>query len=194
MSEYPTGLVRTHRLIDGRSVTIRPIRAEDAAHVSEFLAATSEESRYSRFHQWVHAPSSAMIHFLTDVDYDRHMALVCAFDHDGREELVGEARYVANPGGASCDFGILIEDAWRKTGIAGLLMDALIRAARERGFASMEGLVLASNAPMLRFAHALGFDVEPMEGDLGSIRIVMNLQRPAGAPDDPSAARIARSP
>src|SRR5512144_3203312 len=99
MARYPDELVQSHRLFDGRTVTIRPIGAEDADRVRDLLAATSEESRYMRFHKWVHAPSNTMIHFMTDVDYDRHMALVCSVAHEHGEELVGEARYVANPGG-----------------------------------------------------------------------------------------------
>jgi acetyltransferase len=179
MVEYPTGLARAHRLFDGRTVTIRPIRPDDADGVRDFLEATSEESRYMRFHKWVHSPSDRLIHFMTDIDYDRDMAFVCAVTDARGEELVGEARYAANRDGTSCDFGILIEDAWRKTGIAGLLMDALIRAARGRGFESMEGLVLADNEAMLRFAHALGFTLERMPEDLKTIRIVMRLRPPA---------------
>ena len=53
---------------------------------------------------------------------------------------MGEARYAANPDGKSCEFGVMIEDAWRKTGIAGLLMEVLNEGARDRGFTAMEGL------------------------------------------------------
>lgn len=176
ISQYPAHLVREHRLFDGRTVTIRPIRADDADRVRDFLTASSEESRYMRFHKWVHTPSNRLVHFLTDVDYDRCLALVCTVPRGPDQEIVGEARYAANPDGKSCEFGLLIEDSWRKTGIAGLLMEALIQGARDRGFAVMEGLVLASNSTMLRFAHALGFEVEPMTDDRTTLRIYRRLQ------------------
>ena len=175
MARYPDELLRTHRLRDGRTVTIRPVRADDADRMRRFLAATSEDSRYNRFHEWIEAPSCALIRFLTNVDYDRHMAFVCSVARGGDEELVGEACYVANPDGRSCDFGILVHDAWRKSGIAGLLMAALFHAASARGFATIEGLVLADNAPMLRFAHTLGFDIEVPRDDITEVRIVMKL-------------------
>jgi GNAT superfamily N-acetyltransferase len=76
----------------------------------------------------VKALNESLIHFFTHIDYDRHMAFVC--EHEGR--LVGEARYVANPGGDSCEFGVVIADDWHKSGIAGLLIEALIGAARAR--------------------------------------------------------------
>ena len=175
MAEYPAQLVHEHRLPDGRAVTLRPIRAEDAASVRDFLNELSGESRYMRFQKWVHAPSDKLVHFLVDVDYDRHMALVCTAKHGDREEVIGEARYVANPDGATCELGIVIADAWHKSGIAGLLMEALMRAAREHGFATMEGLVVASNAEMLRFIRALGFEVERVPEDRRTVRIVRKL-------------------
>ncbi len=65
MAEYPAELVHKHRLADGRTVTIRPIRPDDRARVRALLSASSEETRYQRFQKWVHAPSDKLIHFLT---------------------------------------------------------------------------------------------------------------------------------
>lgn len=164
-----------HRLFDGRTVTIRPIRENDDVRERNFLNRLAGESRYLRFHEWVNAPSDKLIHFLTDIDYDKHMALVCTVPSGAGEELVGEASYAANPDGSGCEFGIVIADSWHDTGIAGLLMEALIRAARERGLAHMEGLVLSHNAKMLRFACGLGFDIYPVPGDPTTKRIVKKL-------------------
>jgi len=175
MTEYPAHLVRNHRLLDGGSVTIRPVRPDDAQRMREFLGGLSDESRYLRFQEWVGTPSQNMIHFLTDIDYDRHLALVCTVPHDGGEQLVGEARYVIYPDGRSCEFSIAIADSWQKTGIAGLLMHALIRAARQRELTTMEGVVLSSNAAMLRFARALGFEVHSAPEDRTVTRIVKKL-------------------
>jgi len=172
---YPLELLQKHTLWDGRTVTIRPLRADDAVRMRAFLTETSGESRYKRFQKWVHAPSNTLIHFLTDVDYDRRMAFVCSVSNEAGEELVGEARYAAPPTGTRCELGIIIKDSWRKTGIAGLLMEALIRAARNRGFEVMDGMVLANNGAMLRFARALGFAVGPMDDDRETLRIVLNL-------------------
>ena len=175
MAEYPAHLVQRHRLFDGRAVTIRPIRPDDEALVRHFLDELSGESRYLRFQKWVHAPSEKLVHFLTDVDHDRHLALICTVPCADGEELVGEARYVADQNGIHGEFGIMIADDWHKTGIAGLLMEALLGAARERGLQTMEGQVLTRNAAMLRFARGLGFSIEPMVGDFTTMRIVKRL-------------------
>lgn len=175
MAGYPKQLVTRRRLRDGRTVTIRPIRADDDLLERAFVQRLSGETRYLRFQKWVHSPSDRLIHFLTQVDYDRHLALVCAFEVDGKEEVVGEARYVADAGGESCELGIVIADAWQKSGIAGLLMEALLRAARTRGLKRMEGTVFSTNREMLRFVRALGFEVRPVPGDRTMVQILKTL-------------------
>jgi hypothetical protein len=49
MAEYPARLARTHRLFDGRTVTVRPVRCDDAERMREFVHALSADSRYMRF-------------------------------------------------------------------------------------------------------------------------------------------------
>jgi acetyltransferase len=175
MATYPEHLIREHRLPDGRAVIIRPIRCSETERVRAFINGLSAEARYLRFQKWIRAPSDSLVHFLTEVDYDRHMAFVCATQLDGHEELVGDARYVIDSDGSACEFGIVIADAWHKTGIAGLLMEALIRAAREQGLARMYGIVLTCNATMLRFARAFGFTVKAVPEDPTTVRIVKEL-------------------
>lgn len=163
------------RLPDGRVVTIRPIRASDAALEHRFISDLSGESRYLRFHKWVTAPSVSLIHFLTDVDHDQHVALVCVASRGEGEQLVGEGRFIREPNSKRCEFGIVIADDWHRTGIAGLLMAALMRAAKAKGLETMEGVILRTNRSMLRFVRALGFEVLDGDGDRETVRVVKHL-------------------
>jgi GNAT superfamily N-acetyltransferase len=70
---------------------------------------------------------------------------------------------------------VVIADDWHKSGIAGLLMQALIEFARERRFETMEGLVLRDNRDMLRFMHALGFEIVVAAEDPTLVRVVKKL-------------------
>lgn len=164
MSEYPAHLVRERCLADGRRVLIRPIRAEDEAAARAFFDGLSEDTRRLRFMKYVRWLSPETVRYYTHVDYDTHMAFVC--EHDGR--LVGDARYVMNIDGKSAEFSVVIADDWHHTGIAGLLMQALLDAARARGLPRVEGLVLRENRDMVRFVRALGFEVavEPLDPTL----------------------------
>jgi acetyltransferase len=168
---YPAHLLRQRRLADGRSVVVRPVRREDEAAEREFFAGLSAETKRLRFQRFTGAITDELMRFYTQIDYQRHMAFVC--ETDGR--LVGEARYVANPGTRSCELGIVVADDWHHTGIAQLLIDALMRAAQARGFETMEGLVLAENRDMLDFVTELGFDVQPMPEEPTLVRVAKKL-------------------
>lgn len=179
MANDPSRLEREHRLADGRTVLIRPIRPADEPGERAFFDGLSGESKELRFMKNARSLNEQLIHFFTHIDYDRHMAYVC--EHDGR--LVGEARYLANPDRASCEFGIVIGDAWHHSGIARLLMDALIGAARERGFETMEGLVLRGNANMIGFVRELGFELQAERYEPTMVRVVKPLRSAPAARD-----------
>jgi acetyltransferase len=168
---YPAHLLRQRRLADARTVVIRPVRREDEAAERAFFETLSPETRRLRFQRFSGAVNEGLMHFYTHIDYDRHMAFVCEFE--GR--IVGDARYVAIPGTRLCELGIVVADDWHHTGIARLLVDALLRAAQARGFEAMEGLVLAENKGMLDFVRELGFEAEPMAQEPTLVRVQKQL-------------------
>jgi GNAT superfamily N-acetyltransferase len=176
MAEYPRHLVQHRYLFDGTPATIRPIRAEDAVMEQEFVRHLSEDSRYFRFMGSVRELSANKLKYFTEIDYERHMAFVATIMREGREVEIGVARYVATEKADRCEFAITVDDAWQGTGVAGLLMIPLQEAAREHGFITMEGLVMASNRKMIKFARQLGFRVhhDPGEGD--TVRIELPLR------------------
>ena len=175
MGGYPTELERRHILANGRSVTIRPIRPEDEAAARAFFDRLCPESLRMRFMKFVRALNGRLLHAFTHIDYESRMAFVCDAPADSGMRIVGEARYAAIPDTRSCDFGIVIADDWRKSGIAGLLMLALMDHARSHGFETMESIVLRDNTAMLRFMRALGFEVRPVPDDPTLLQVVKRL-------------------
>jgi acetyltransferase len=169
--EYPAHLARQRLTRDGRAVLVRPVRVEDESALRAFFAALAERTRRLRFQRFTGAITDALIRFYTHIDYDRHMAFVC--EADGR--IVGDARYVANPNTRSCELGIVVADDWHHSGIAQLLMQALVRAAQARGFETMQGLMLAENGDMLDFVRKLSFDARPADEDATLVRIEKKL-------------------
>jgi len=156
-------------------VTIRPIRAEDKGIEQSFVRGLSQNSRYYRFMEQMRELSPDKLKYFTEIDYDRHMALIATVEGGGGEREVAVARYVAPPGGDSCEFAVAVDDEFQGTGLAGLLMAALIDFARARGFKTMEGLVLTDNHKMLKFARQLGFEIRREPDEPGTRRIVLRL-------------------
>jgi GNAT superfamily N-acetyltransferase len=162
-------------MFDGTPVIIRPIRPEDSGMEQEFVRHLSDDSRYFRFMGSVRELTPKKLKFFTDVDYDRHMAFVATIVKDAKELEIGVARYVATENPGSCEFAVTVNDAWQGSGIAGLLMISLEDAAREHGFTTMEGIVLASNHKMLKFARQLGFKSHRILGETDTVHIELQL-------------------
>src|SRR5690606_13447087 len=74
-------------------VTLRRIRADDAAALQSLVRLLSPRSRRFRFHGAVNELSAATLDEFTRVDQCRHVAFVLTVTEHGAERIVGEARY-----------------------------------------------------------------------------------------------------
>jgi acetyltransferase len=101
----------------------------------------------------------------TQIDYDREMAFIAVTRDEGREVQIGVARYVEDASGESCEFAVVVADAYQGKGLGSQLMGALIETARARGLRRMEGEVLSENAGMLTMVRHLGFGEHPHPED-----------------------------
>jgi acetyltransferase len=162
---YPSELVSTLDLPGGESLTLRPIRPEDAAIETAFVDALSSDSRRMRFAGAVRHLSPAMLARFTQVDYDNEMALVAIDAGGGAEREVGVARFIRLPDGRTCEFAIVVADDWQHRGLGRRMMARLIEIARARGFTTMVGWVLSENSGMLQMVRKLGFVTGPDPDD-----------------------------
>jgi acetyltransferase len=174
---YPVHLMQEWETPDGKTVTIRPIRPEDAEMTQDFVKRMSDESKYYRFMDTIRELTQSMLVRFTQIDYDREMALVATVKGENGEEIqIGVSRYVTNPDGESVEFALAIADDWQKHGIGRKLMTALIDAARMKGHRSVVGDVLAMNTKMFRLMSSLGFTIHPHPEDPAVKRVVKPLQ------------------
>jgi acetyltransferase len=142
---------------------------------ADFVQHLSMDNRYKRFMVTVRELPESKLRYLTDLDQVHHVALAATVERDGREALVGVARYVVDASGTGCEFAIAVDDAWQGSGLAGILMNALIDVARARALATMEGSVLATNTRMLKFTRQLGFASQHDPEDRDTVRVVRSL-------------------
>jgi acetyltransferase len=162
---YPAHLVTQWQLPNGADVIIRPIRPEDAEMTQGFVRGLSAETKYFRYMDAVQELSPSMLVRLTQIDYDREMALLAVTHQDGKEVELGVARYAASPNGTSCEFALVVDDKWQNQGIAHKLMDVLMDVARAKGLEIIEGEVLKTNTRMIKLCQGLGFRIEPHPDD-----------------------------
>ncbi len=175
---YPSNLVSQFQTRDGRNVTLRPITPEDALLEQAFVQRLSPQSRYFRFMNTIRELSPAQLVRLTQIDYDREMALIATVPDgaEAREVQVGVARYAINPDGESCEFAIVVADDWQGEGLARRLMSVLIDTARKHaGLKTMNGDFLTENQRMIQFVTRLGFVLSAHPEDAGLKRGVLAL-------------------
>jgi acetyltransferase len=139
------------------SITVRPIRPEDADIEIEFARHLSLQSRYNRFLSGGVALTPELVDKFTRVDFTRDMALVATVALGDEETLIGVARYVRLGDNETCEFAMVIADAWQGLGIGKRLLARLIDCARSSGIRNIYGDLLAGNNAMLNLARAHGF-------------------------------------
>ncbi|MFA5662938.1 GNAT family N-acetyltransferase [Castellaniella sp.] len=179
---YPRRLVRPLVTPQGNEWLLRPIRPEDATLLQEFVRRLSDETRYMRFVSMLRELTPRMLARYTRIDYDREVALVAVIqvpnpENRGllRECIVGFAHCLRNPDGRGAEFALVIADDWQRRGLGAELMRSLIGLARQQGLSYIEGLVLATNRPMLGLMAFLGLRNDPDPDDPALRRLWMPL-------------------
>ena len=159
---YPVELEGEIALAGGVRLPVRPIRPDDAALVTRFFDGLSERSRYQRFMQHLRALPPAMLARLTNLDYQRELALV-VLDPEGRE-FVAVGRFAPSIEDTNAEFALTVADAWQAKGIGRVLLERLCDCARRAGYAALYGRILAENKEMLELAARLGFVPHSRDG------------------------------
>jgi acetyltransferase len=175
---YPKELEDLVTLRDGRILQIRPIRPEDEPGFLKMVESLTPEERRMRF---LH-PIEEMPHHeaarLTQIDYDREMALVLASRErpvKGEQELYGSVRIIADSENERAEFAILVHRDMGGKGLGKMLMRRIIDYARSRGIREIIGQVLGENIPMLRVCNALGFTSKRDRDDPGVVIVSLKL-------------------
>ena len=155
IAPYPAQLETSGSTRDGTPIALRPIRPEDEPLLQDLFAHMSTEDQRQRFFAPMREMSHALAARLSQIDYDRAMALLAL--QDGR--LLGVVRYAADPDRQRAEFAVAVRSDWQGRGVGHLLMTRLIDVASRAGIGELFGDVRRDNAPMLNMCRRLGFSV-----------------------------------
>jgi acetyltransferase len=157
----------SEELIDlrGVRVTLRPIRADDAAMHDAFIAGLDPVDLRFRFGGRIAEVPHPERERMTKVDPDREITFVATVRRDdGDCEILGEVRARADPYGARAEFAIAVRSDRQRLGLGRVLLEKVVRFCRENGVRQLYGLVAPTNTGMLALARRLGFDVDHVPG------------------------------
>jgi RimJ/RimL family protein N-acetyltransferase len=136
------------RLRDGSAAVIRPIEPSDKPLVRTIYHELSDLTRRLRFLTPTPELSDEDLEYLTEVDHNRHEAMI-ALDPD-RERAVGIASYVRVPGERQAgELAVVVVDDWHRRGLGTALLDRLTERARANGLTRYTAVVAPDNEIVL---------------------------------------------
>ena len=179
-NQYPWALVRSIELDDGSALRLRPIHPDDEPGLVEFFHRLSPRTMYQRFFRaYDRLPDHWYRHF-ANVDYLTRLALVAEERVTGGAQLRALAQYEPGDAPAMTEIAIVVEDAWQRRGLGGLMVDALLAAAEARGRRRFTADVFADNRPMLRVLRRLG-NIQRHELEAGVLTLEFERRSVASA-------------
>jgi acyl-CoA synthetase (NDP forming)/GNAT superfamily N-acetyltransferase len=138
-------------LSDGTTAEIRPATAGDFEAVREMHRAMSPDNLYLRFFSMSPAAAGQEASRICRAPAADHAALLAWL----AGELVGVASYECEGTSGTAEFAVAVDDHVHHRGVATLLLEHLVSAARDQGIRTFSAEVLAGNSEMLKvFADA----------------------------------------
>jgi len=167
----------TEQLRDGTPITVRAIRPDDKGRIEAAFRELEPETIYTRFFQHKAELTDEELRRATEVDFERHVALVATLGAGEGEIIIGGASYVSQrdaSGATGAEIAFTVEEDYQGKGMASLLLRHLIRIARAKGLARFEAEVLAGNRPMLAVFSRCGLPMKTERLD-DVVRVTLDL-------------------
>jgi len=174
---YPAELEKEIEIQGGRRLRLRPIRPEDAPGLVEMGRRSTPEDLRLRFFGAMRSLPPALAARLSQIDYDREIALVAldSATDDGKDQIVGVVRLMCDPDNIQGEYAIMVRSDLKGHGLGYRLMREMLVWAVARGLTRVEGDVLAENTNMLRMARDLGALTRPTDADCRTVRVAFDL-------------------
>lgn len=156
---------------------IRPILPCDAPELQEGFLRLSAESVYLRFFETVKTLSDKQAFEFANVDYVNRMAFVGEIEEQGERNLIGVSRYsLLGPNRQGiAEAAIVVLDEYQRLGLGTLLMESLLRYARNHGVTGILATVHTSNIKILRFIKRSGLPTHKQMLEPGVWEVIIDL-------------------
>jgi GNAT superfamily N-acetyltransferase len=136
-------------LLDGSTVTLRPINSQDKQALQEFHARLSEDTRFFRYQYHKGELTEKDLSNFCDIDYDNTLALVAERENNGQKEIIGVGRYYRLDDPEIAEVAFVVQDSEQRKGIGTQLLKHLALQARENNIRYFVAEVLRANGKMI---------------------------------------------
>ena len=155
-------------LRDGGKIHIRLIHPDDKQRLVDGFHHLSQQSIYFRFLGSKKELTERDLVYFTEIDYDKHIALVATIPKNGDEEIIAVGRYIQTEQSdsiPSAEVALAIVDNHQNRGIGSLLFEKLMQVARTQGLTQFEAYVFHDNMRMLEIFKHHAFNVHRSRED-----------------------------
>lgn len=166
---YPHNLEEAVQLKNGQQCIFRPILPEDEPLLQQFIAQVTKEDLYYRYFSEINEFTHDDLANMTQIDYDREMAIVAVRQHQGRDEIIGVTRAISDADNIDAEFSVLVRSDLKGLGLGKRLLEKMIIYTRQHGLKQLNGITMPGNRGMVTLARKLGFaiDVQLEDGIVG---------------------------
>ncbi|MDQ3964752.1 MAG: GNAT family N-acetyltransferase [Actinomycetota bacterium] len=180
------------RLPDGERILFRPIRPDDKAKLQQGMTMLSPESRYRRFFRHIDHLSDQQLVYLTEVDFEDHVAWMAELPDVDGVPGVGVGRWIRLADEPDiAEAAVTVIDSFHHRGIGRTLLWLLARTAIEQGVKSFRAWALGDNKPMLDLLLTMG--ARPGRWEEGILELTVPLPADADALYETPAPLILRA-
>jgi acetyltransferase len=156
---YPHHLEEQVQLKYGQRCLFRPILPEDEPQLRAFIAQVTKEDLYYRYFSEINEFTHDDLANMTQIDYDREMAIVAVRQHNGANEIIGVSRAISDADNIDAEFSVLVRSDLKGLGMGRRLLEKMIRYTRDHGLQQLNGITMPHNTGMITLARKLNFRV-----------------------------------
>ncbi len=164
--------------INNESFDLRPLYPSDERRLQEFFYSHTKETLQLRYNAVPTNMTREKSCNLVSVDQSRDLALCIVRQKGSAVQIQAVGRYYFIESQNSCEVAFVTREKYQGRGMAGMLLDEMIRIAKERKLDSMQAYVLAANKPMLSVFERGGFKRLPSE-EPGEVLLKLELNEDA---------------
>ncbi|MEG3127636.1 bifunctional acetate--CoA ligase family protein/GNAT family N-acetyltransferase [Pantoea cypripedii] len=172
---YPHHLEEQFALKDGQHCLFRPILPEDEPLLRDFIAQVTKEDLYYRYFSEINEFTHEDLANMTQIDYDREMAIVAVRQQANQQEIIGVTRAISDADNIDAEFSVLVRSDLKGLGMGRRLLEKMIRYTRDHGLQQLNGITMPHNTGMITLARKLNFRVNiQLDDGIVSLNLPLN--------------------
>lgn len=123
---YPLHLEEWVEMKNGERALFRPILPEDEPLLRAFISQVTKEDLYYRYFSEINEFTHDDLANMTQIDYDREMAIVAVRRSGAGEEILGVTRAISDPDNVDAEFAVLVRSDLKGLGLGRRLLEKLM--------------------------------------------------------------------